>query len=91
MRPLGGKFHIANNEIVKSSNGDAIPHSEPVFLLRARDYLAVPTLIHLLAMCEKDGCTDYQLNGMREEIKRFQQWAIDNPDKMKQPGITRGL
>ena len=44
MRKLDSKFHIEGDQIVKTSNGDPIPEDEPLFLIRARDYLALPLL-----------------------------------------------
>lgn len=91
MRQLDGKFHIENDQIIKTSNGDVIPEDEPVFLLRARDYLALPMLQHYCLLCVKDGCSDYQMRGLRERLLQFEKFAAANPEKMKQPGITRGL
>jgi hypothetical protein len=40
--------------------------------------------------CIADGCTDYHLKGMDDRIEAFRQFAEEHPDRMKQPGITRG-
>lgn len=91
MRKLDSKFHIENDQIVKTSNGDVIPEDEPVFLLRARDYLALPMLEYYRKLSVEDGCTDYHLNGLLDMHGRFVRFQTENPGKMKQPGITRGL
>ena len=91
MRKLDSKFHIEGDQIVKTSNGDPIPEDEPLFLIRARDYLALPLLHEYRRMCIQDGCTDYQIKGNDEMILAFEKWAEKNRAKMKQPGITRGL
>lgn len=91
-RRIDGKFHIDFNfrEIFKTSSSEVVPRNEPLFLFRARDYLAVPLLEHYRKMCELDGCTDYQLRLLDEQIADFKRFAENNPNKMKQPGITRG-
>jgi len=78
-------------EIVKTANGTPIPEDEPLFLLRAKDRLAVDALLSYREICRRDGCTDYQLNGVTDIIEAFQRFAAEHPDRMKQPGVTRGL
>ena len=87
------KFGISTSgQIVKRSNGDLIPEDEPIFILRARDYLAVPLLLEYRRLCVEDGCTQYHLDlldrGIEENFRRF---AREHPDRMKQPGITKGV
>lgn len=77
-------------EIVKMSNGDPIPEDEPVFLFRGRDRLAVEALLAYQQACNKDGCTDYQLTMLDKQIDKFFQFQKEHPERMKQPGITRG-
>lgn len=38
-----------------------------------------------------DACTDYHLDELSAVIERFREFAENNPGRMKQPGITRGL
>lgn len=90
MRNLDTKFHIENDKIIKTSNGEEISETEPVFLLRARDRLAGPLLNIYKILCQIDGCNDYQLDGIHENIIRFESYAAINISKMKQPGCTRG-
>lgn len=103
MRNIDSKFHIEaqiidtmvgekiNIHIVKTSNGDPIPEDEPLFLLRARDYIALPLLHKYREMCIQDGCTEYQAAGNDKMILEFEKFASEHRDLMKQPGITRGL
>lgn len=90
VRRLDGKFHVAGGEIVKSTSGEIVPHDEPLWLLRARDYLALPTLEHYIRLNELDGCTDWQLDGIRGAADEFLRFVTDHPERVKQPGITRG-
>lgn len=90
MRRIDTKFHIEGEEIL-ASNGVAIPEDEPLFLLRARDHLATALLATYEAMCKNDGCTDYQLNGVCAVLEAFREFREQHPERMKQPGITRGL
>jgi hypothetical protein len=95
MRVIDLKHHadVIDGEvaIVKTGNGQVIPQEEPLALFRARDYLAVPLLEHYRKLCEADGCNDFQLGQIDDLISRFSQFAVDYADRMKQPGITRGL
>ena len=77
--------------IVKTSNGQPIPEDEPLFLTRGRDHLALPLLAHFQKLCAEDGCTDYQIQGNAEAIAEFAKFRDEHPERMKQPGITRGL
>ena len=76
--------------IVKTSNGEAIPDDEPLYLLRARDRLVLPLLNKLQELCREDGCTSYQLEANADAIADFAKFAWEHPERMKQPGITRG-
>lgn len=91
MRKIDQKHHIDGDKIVKTTNGQEIPENEPLFLLRARDWLAVPLLLRYRELCIADGCNDWQLSQIDGVIDRFRMFAVDNPQTMKQPGITRGL
>ena len=100
MRRIDSKFHIEAKmvntmlgekiqiHIVKTSNGDPIPEDEPLFLLRARDYLALPLLHKYREMCIQDGCTDYQVAGNDKMILEFEKFAREHRDRMKQPGMA---
>jgi hypothetical protein len=77
-------------EIVKKSNREIIPYDEPIFILRARDRLALPALQAYLNLCEANNCTDYQLGSLERQIEVFKIWRREHADKMKQPGITEG-
>jgi len=89
-RRLDNKFGITNNRVVKTSNGEAIPDDEPVILFRARDYLALPTLLDYKDRCIFDGCTVYHLDLLNKIIKEFSDFSEQHPERMKQPGVTRG-
>lgn len=93
----------ARIEIVKTTNGQAVPGEEPMILFRGRDYLVTergntrlaadrlePLLMHYRRLCIADGCNDFQLGQITELIERFQGFARDFPERMKQPGVTRG-
>ncbi len=94
-RDIDKKYHAVvidgSPEIVKKTTAEPIPLDEPLFLIRARDQLAVKALMSYLRLCEVDGCTDYQLSAMREIINEFIDWQARNKSKLKQPGITKGL
>lgn len=91
MKNIDGKFSIDGDRIVKTSNGEPIPEDEPVFLLRARDRLAIPLLEIYNQLSIVDGCNDYHFAALNKSIAQFAQFARLNPGKMKQPSVTRGL
>jgi len=69
-----------------------IPENEPTILFRARDNRAVAgALAPYLAACIEDECTEEHLLGICDRINAFIKFGKENRDKMKQPGITRGL
>lgn len=77
-------------QIVKSSSGEPIPDEEPLILFRGRDRLAVEMLRHYRALAVADGCTQFHLDGIDNRIEQFDTFARAYPERMKQPGITRG-
>jgi hypothetical protein len=91
MKRLDGKFSIDGERIVKTSNGEPIPNDEPVFLIRARDRLALPLLRIYEQLSNVDGCNDYHFSALYKTIEEFARFAAHNPGRMKQPSVTRGL
>jgi hypothetical protein len=91
MTKIDDKHHLEGETIVKTRNGVPIDlNKEPVILFRGRDKLAVAMLIYYRQLCEQDGCTDYQLEGVDNRIRLFRKFA-DTSETMKQPGVTGGL
>jgi hypothetical protein len=91
MRTIDGTFHVNDaGQIVKSTSGEVLQPDEPLFLLRARDLLAIPTLTFYLHACTDNHCTDYQTEGVRVAIAKFTNFRNENSARMKQPGITLG-
>ncbi len=91
MRQIDPKFHIEGDQIIKTSNGDPIPEDEPLMLFRARDKYALAAIAYYGELCRKGGCNDFQMAGVENRIRAFIKWAEQNPAKLKEPGITRGL
>jgi hypothetical protein len=76
--------------IIIKNNGAPIPDDKPLILFRARDRLALPMLEAYRAICLADGVTQYQIDALDLVIGDFAKFAGENPDRMKQPGITLG-
>lgn len=89
MRKIDEKFSTTG-DIVKRSNGEVVPEDEPLFLIRARDRLALATLQHYLYLSQADGCNDFHFEHLNADIKAFEKFRSDHPERMKQPSITRG-
>jgi hypothetical protein len=65
-----------------------IPDDEPVFVLRAKDKLAVRTLYKYEILAMSRGGSDIPqefLDNVTQVIDKFEEWAEKNPDKMKLP------
>ena len=90
MRRIDGKYHIENEQIVKTTNGTVVPTEEPLFLLRGRDRNALPLLEAYYAICEADGCNEEHLSGIDRIICEFENFRNRNREVMKQPGCTYG-
>lgn len=87
-RKVNDMFHIDGERLIKTSNGQPIPHDEPIFILRGRDAIAEPTITHYIVLGDQAGMPDdrrQQLLAVRDEFYRY---AIMN--KTKVPGITHG-
>ena len=90
MRRIDPRFHIEGEQIIKTSNGDVVPEDEPLILIRARDRLAIDLLRHYRRLCVYDLCTGYQVQGVDNRLEAFEKFAVDHPERMKQPGVTQG-
>ena len=91
LRMIDGKFGITNGgKLVKASTGEEIPEWEPVHVMRARDRLALPLLRLYYELSIKDACNNYHLAMLDAQIARFERFAQEHPECMKQPGVTRG-
>ena len=91
MKTLDSKYHLDGEQIVKTSNGIPIDlEDEPVFLLRARDELALSALFAYRRRCKDAKCTRYQIQEIERLIQRFQTYVHTHPEAMKQPDNTNG-
>ena len=78
--------------IVKAATLEPIPDDEPLCLFRARDHNALPGALQPYALkCEEDRCTDFHMDGIQNRVEAFHNFRKEHPERMKQPGITRGL
>lgn len=91
MRKIDEKFSTTETgDIVKVSNGEILPLDEPLFLMRARDWLAIKALEHYRQLSLADGCTPYHFMKLDAEIEKFKRFSVEHPERMKQPSITQG-
>lgn len=90
MRVIDSKYSTDGTKIVKTATGEEIPADEPLFLIRAKDRLAVTALEDYLDLCRSDNCTTWQLKAMEFIIEDFRRFCDQHPERMKQPGSTMG-
>jgi hypothetical protein len=88
VRQLNEMFHIEGERLVKTSNGEAIPDDEPVFILRGRDCLASWTIRRYIDACEGSGVPEDRLEALRKVKMKFSHYAIEHSTKT--PGSTHG-
>ncbi len=79
MRKISNRFSVDGDEVIKTSNGEPIPHDEPLLILRIYQQLSIV-----------DGCNDWFLDQQQTTIADFEAFAREHPERMKQPGVTRG-
>lgn len=91
IHPIDGKYGIKNNRLVKLWTGEPIPPEEPVILFRARDKCALSALREYAYVCSVSECTQFQLDAIHAIIEKFEAFATTYPERMKEPGITKGL
>jgi hypothetical protein len=90
-RSIDGKFSTDGTRIFNTVSGETIPDDEPLFLLRGRDAVALRAITAYLNECEEYGCNDLHLAGIQQARQKFTEFAINHPQRMKQPGVTKHL
>jgi len=75
------KYDCVGGKLVNRATRDAIPDGEPVFILRAKDTCAILALQHYRELCANG---DHR-NIVLSRIKEFEQFRMDNPEKMGEP------
>ena len=90
-RKLNEMFHIENNRLVKTSNGEPVPDDEPVFVFRARDLQALGALNYYIVLCMNAHLDPDRISQVRKCRDRFQDFKAVHPDRMKNPGVTGGM
>jgi hypothetical protein len=78
------KYSFASGRLVNSATLQPIPEDEPVFMLRGRDVHALDTLWPYLDACPPGP----QRDAIRASIVRFERFAKEHPDRMKEPDTT---
>jgi len=91
MRKLGLKFRLQNDQIINETTGKEIPEDEPVFLLRARDILAIHALCEYRKACIYFGCPPEHISGITEAIDSFNFFPGRFPPRMKAPGTLMAI
>lgn len=90
-RQLNSMFDINDDlRLMKRSNGEVVPDDEPVIVLRARDRLTLPTMLVYEILAKLDGCNDWFMERITPALDGLREFQKDHPERMKQPGITKG-
>jgi hypothetical protein len=78
------KYKFENGQFVNRISGEPIPKDEPTFILRARDFHSLAVLKDYLYLIHDD----HHKKAVQDRIDEFEKFAMDNPVRMKEPGIT---
>lgn len=90
MRKIDEKFSTNGTIIFNTVSGEHIPEDEPLFLLRARDVNALPTLREYLSLCQRN-CNLLHIDGIKQAISKFDFYSKTHLERMKEPGKTKHL
>ncbi len=75
------KYGIRAGRLFNRATGEHIDIDEPVFILRAKDKNAIPTLSYYASLCENERHADVILG----RVADFTLFAKEYPSRMKQP------
>ena len=87
---LGGDVVKMLWAVGKEGQVDVLPFDEPLFLVRSRDAMALPTLLDYRERCALHSCPEEHIEGVSRMIEIFNQFKQLHPERMKIPGITVG-
>lgn len=82
------KYRIENGRIVNRVSGEAIPDDEPIFILRARDCLAIHAFEGYIFALEDEPGTAEHLKAVKIRLKNFGDFSDQHPERMKVPDTT---
>jgi len=64
---------------------DAEENGTPIFILTAKDKLAMETLDEYLMLCASNNCTSQHTDDVKNRMDEFEEWQNNNQDKVKLP------
>jgi hypothetical protein len=70
-----------DKKIIEDAERDGIP----IFVLTAKDKVSLETLYDYEENCRRMGCDAKHINGIILRANEFEDWQIDNHDKVKLP------
>jgi len=75
------KYIIIDGALANASTREFIPDDEPIFILRAKDICALPTILQYAGFVSNN---DHRRN-VSKRATEFHDFSANNPDRMKQP------
>lgn len=87
----GPSYTIVGKHLVDDASGEPIPHDEPVFIIRARDKVAVRSLLDHAENVGRQPSAGAAYAAVRKRIKQFRGFASRYPDRMRSLGSTSVL
>lgn len=81
------KFAFVNGYYTNRVSGETIPAEEPIIIFRARDHHAISILREYLTLIDDP----HHKQAVRQRLTEFETYKQNNPEKMKEPGITHDI
>lgn len=91
MRKLNDMYHISDTlQLVKTSNGQAVPEDEPLFVLRGRDVIAHLMIANYICLCSAHHVPEDRIEQLYGVLRDFITYHAKQPEAIKMPGVTHG-
>lgn len=88
MRELDSKYSLDGERIINSKTGAEIPPDEPLFVIRARDALAIGIINAYISRASDLGCGGPMGDFLHDLVRtrnRFEAWRNTPPGQIKLP------
>lgn len=85
MRRIDAKYHIENDQIVKTTTGEVLPEDEPLILFRGKDSLLRRLMAFYGDLCRSHGSPQEMLDLVDQSLYGFEKFAEEHPERMKVP------
>ena len=75
------KYIIIDGALANASTREFIPEDEPIFILRAKDICALPTILQYAGFVNNEE----HKRAVNKRVTEFHNFSANNPDRMHMP------